>query len=50
MDSSLEGVVYIFYLVGKSLGVHDEFNLCKGGARLAKQRCQHILREVKHDK
>ncbi|XP_023323466.1 uncharacterized protein LOC111697631 isoform X2 [Eurytemora carolleeae] len=45
-DSSLEGVVYMFYLVGKSLGVHDEFNLCKGGARLAKQRCQHILRQV----
>ena len=46
-DASLEGIVYIFYLVGKCLGVKDEFNLCHGGARLAKQRCSQILHQVR---
>lgn len=40
------GLIYIFYLVGRSLGIQDRFNLCHGDPQLVRQRCTAILRKV----
>ena len=43
---SEEGFIYIMYLVGKSLGILDEYNLCSGTVQQTKQRCTLLLRQV----
>jgi len=42
----LEGLVYIMYLVGRHLGVHEEYNLCRGGLDKARAYSREILVEV----
>lgn len=43
---SEEGFIYIMYMVGKSLGILDQYNLCSGTVQQTKQRCNLILRQV----
>jgi len=41
-----EGFIYIFYLVGRSLGILDEYNLCSGTLEETRRRCHKILHQV----
>jgi len=42
-DEDLDGIRHLMYLVGKNLGVEDEFNLCSGDIQDCKQYCHDIL-------
>ena len=42
-DEDLDGIRHVMYLVGKNLGIEDEFNLCSGDLQDCKQYCHEIL-------
>lgn len=45
-SEELEGLNYIMYLVGKHLGITDEFNMCSDGVEMGLARSRIILQEV----
>lgn len=45
-DVSPDGFLHVMYLVGKSLGILDEFNLCQGSVPEIQTRCKLLLKEV----
>ena len=42
-DEDLDAVRHLMYLVGKNLGIKDEFNLCTGDLNECKAYCHEIL-------
>jgi len=47
-ESDQEGLVYVMYLVGRELGICEEFNMCRGDLARVKQYSQAILdQEIK---
>ena len=45
-DQDLDAVRHLMFLVGKNLGVKDEFNLCSGDLNECKAYCHEILVSV----
>jgi len=45
-DVSCDGFLHVMYLVGKSLGILDEFNLCQGSVLEIETRCKLLHKEV----
>jgi len=42
-DENLDAIRHLMYLVGKNLGVQDNFNLCSGNLDDCKEYCHEIL-------
>ena len=45
-DGGLDGLVYVMYLVGRELGICEEFNMCRGDMEAVRQYSRDILEQV----
>ena len=49
-DQGVEGLVYVMYLVGRELGICDEFNMCAGDMEAVRSYSRDILDQVRSKK